>query len=65
MDGSKCWRWAFGKRHETLVMYQLIGIGAFGGIGSVKNVRNFRPDYFTVLVMKMIVTSIQLNSQIN
>jgi len=35
---------------------------------SVKNVRNSRSDndYFTVaLIMKMIVTSIQLNSQIN
>jgi len=53
-------------------MHRLIGIGAFEGIGisirSVKNVRNFQSDtdYFTVaLIMKRIVTSIQLNSQIN
>jgi len=49
-------------------MYRLIGIAAFGGIGigSAKNIRNFRSDYFTVaLIMKMIVTSIQLNSLIN
>jgi len=55
-------------------MYRLIGIGDFGGIGSAKNVRNFRSDtdYFTVaMIIKMIVTStgiwtsIQLHSQIN
>jgi len=32
----------------------------------VKTLKDFRSDYFTVaMIMKMIVSSIQLNSQIN
>jgi len=50
----------------SLVMYWLIcRIGDFEGIRLVKNVRNSQSDtnYFTVsLIMKIIVTSIQLNS---
>jgi len=49
-------------------MYRLIGIGVLEEIGIrlVKNVRNFRSNYFTAaLIMKLMVISIQLNSQIN